>query len=193
MLEGLRKSLGFGSIASEEALGELAQFCAALTEQFSDRLPSQFGRSLATIAAWWAIALYVQFPNVVRARRFREVDWQTASRMVADLIMARLFPDMPEDGPEKIDLRDALQGQILGVCKLWIAAFGFPPKLGMLQNTQRMTDQLIALFENEPLGLRDQFDLPADEDEDENGDDDPLVDLSRAFAVFFDICARSRR
>ncbi len=191
MKGGLRGWLGFSRAATAESLEELARFCAALTEQFGDRLPSYFGRSLATMAGWWAIALYVQFPVVSGARRFREADWQRASSLVADHMMARLFPDMPDEWREKRDLRDALQGQILGVCRLWIAAFGFPPEQATLTDTEQLTERLIALLSDDELDLRGRFDLPPDDDT-EFDDEDDLTVLCRSYATFFEICARSR-
>ena len=85
MIGRIRDWLGLSPDATAEELDEVTQFCAALTEQFNNRFPPQFEISLPTDAAWWAIALYVQFPIVVRTRRFVEADWQAASQKIASL------------------------------------------------------------------------------------------------------------
>jgi len=188
--------LGLAPAVPNLTLEELAQFCAALTEQHGDRLPVHFGRSLATMAGWWAIALYVQFPIVTGARGLDEPDLRRACGLVADRMMARMFPDMPDEWRETRDLRDALQGQVFGVCQLWIAAFGYPPDQSTLTDTAQMTERLTALMGDEELGLRARFDLPpvddmTFDDSDEDDQEDELANLCRSYAAFFDICARS--
>ncbi len=110
MLGRLKKIFARDPVEKTAAIQEVADFCAALTEAFSNRLPDRFAISLPIQAAWWAVALYVQLPMRLKMRRFDEEVWRAASRAIAVHMMDRLFPDFPEEGPEKGDLVEALQG-----------------------------------------------------------------------------------
>jgi hypothetical protein len=195
MLDRIARKLGLKPAIPASQVDEIAGFCAALTETFKDRLPQRFERSLLATAGWWSIALYVQLSARMRTWRFDEELWNAASLKIADHMMARLFPDFPSDEPEHVDLRDALQGQVLAQCKFWMACFGPRPKPEDFQRPERTQSTLRALFGNEELDLRERFDLFDDdmpEEEAEPGGASEIEELCSAYALFFDICSRSQ-
>ena len=199
LLSDLPRILGLRSAVPKAGLLDLTQQCVNLTDRHGDILPDYFRRSIPTMAGWWSIPLYVRFSAVTGAQTLRYHDWQAASRMVADAMMARLFPEMPRRWRETRNLRDALQGQVFGVSRLWSAAFGFPPDQATLTDTEQMTERLTDMILDDALGLRATFNLPSDDDlamderEGDKAEDDEIAEFCRAYATFFGLCARSQQ
>ena len=172
------------------AIREVADFCAALTETFSDRLPDGLRSSLPVTAGWWSVALYVQLPMRLETNALEDRVWRTASRAVGEHIVNRLDPDMPDDWPEKDQMISAFEDQVLAACRLWIAAFGPKPEPHRFEDPKALAAELRALLDNEALELRTGFDL--DRDDDEETREITLTEFCESFALFFDIASRSR-
>lgn len=197
MITAFRRWLGIVPAVPKAQLEALALRCAERMEEFDDRIPSYFHNNISTMAGMWAIALYTQMASVAGEEGLRDDDWRRAGRLVAHHMMACMFPDIPKRWRETRNLRNALQGQLLGVCRLWIAAFGFPPEQTTLNDADHMAERLMAMMNDEELDLRERFWLPTDaeitesaEEYDED-EDDEVTEFCRVSAAFFRFCAGS--
>ncbi len=185
--------LAFGN--NKRKVEQVVEFCHRLTIAFEDRLPDYLRSNMPVWTGWWAISLYVQLPLAIRPERLKETDVDYACSLAADHLTLRLT------GPTSIDtteIRDAFPAVLHLHWTLWNSAFGYPPDHEKLQDFDAMSARLREMFDDEELDLRDSFSIPErdhpmydDEDEEE-----PLADagdeLSDAYALFFDICSRSR-
>lgn len=95
-------------------------------------------------------------------------------------------------------MRDAMAQQILGMCRLWVSYFGAAPKPRRFQDPEGLREELLALFDHQTLDLRRALWLPDEAAPDETGEEEEgndatdLEGLCGGFALFFDICSRSR-
>ncbi len=180
-----------------ESIAERVKFCGALAESFADRLPPHHRNNLAIIAAWWSVALYVQLA-VRPGWRLAGGEWGRAAGRAADLIMDGLVPELPPSEPEHRAMRDAMAQQVLGMCRLWVSYFGAAPKPRRFQDPEGLREELLALFDHQTLDLRRALWLPDEAAPDETGEEEEgndatdLEGLCGGFALFFDICSRSR-
>lgn len=197
MIAAIGRWLGLVPAVPKAELDALARRCADRMDRFDDRIPSYFHNNMSVMAGLWAIALYTQMASLAGEDGLRDGDWRRAGRLVAGHMMTRMLPDMPKRWRETRNLRNALQGQLLGVCRLWIAAFGFPPAQATLNDADQMTERLMVMMSDVDLDLRDRFWLPTDaeiaesaEEYDED-EDDEVTEFCRIYAVFFKFCVGS--
>jgi len=185
----------FGS--NRRAVEEVVTFCHALTVSFEDRLPNYLRHNTPVRTGWWAISLYVQLPLAIPPGRLTEGDVDYACGLASDHLTAWLTGSTEIDTSE---IRAAFPAYLRVHWNLWNSAFGFPPDHETLQDFDTMFARLQALLDDDQLNLRNAFHLPVRADPDEldveGPDEEELADagdeLCEAYALFFDICSRSR-